>query len=114
REARKLGVAPRRHVLDQRVATVADLSEGSRKLRKRIAAERRERRERREARRAERASAPAEAYAEDAPATGVAGGTLNSIAACESGGDPAAVNPAGYYGKYQFDLGTWQSVGGSG
>lgn len=40
--------------------------------------------------------------------------TLEAIAACESGGNPAAVNPAGYYGKYQFDLGTWQSVGGSG
>ena len=24
------------------------------------------------------------------------------------------VNPAGYYGKYQFDMGTWASVGGSG
>ena len=45
---------------------------------------------------------------------GVAPGTLEAIAACESGGDPAAVNPAGYYGKYQFDLGTWASVGGSG
>ena len=40
--------------------------------------------------------------------------TLEAIAACESGGDPTAVNPAGYYGKYQFDEGTWASVGGSG
>ncbi len=45
---------------------------------------------------------------------GVAQSTLDGIAACESGGDPTAVNAAGYYGKYQFDLGTWQSVGGSG
>ena len=45
---------------------------------------------------------------------GVAQGTLDAIAACESGGDPGAVNVAGYYGKYQFDLGTWQSVGGRG
>ena len=37
-----------------------------------------------------------------------------SIAACESGGDPTAVNAAGYYGKYQFDESTWASVGGSG
>ena len=44
----------------------------------------------------------------------VASGTLEAIAACESGGDPTAVNAAGYYGKYQFDLGTWASVGGSG
>jgi soluble lytic murein transglycosylase-like protein len=45
---------------------------------------------------------------------GVSLATLNSIAACESGGDPTAVNAAGYYGKYQFDTGTWASVGGSG
>ena len=45
---------------------------------------------------------------------GVSLATLNSIAACESGGSPTAVNAAGYYGKYQFDLGTWASVGGSG
>jgi TolA-binding protein len=41
--------------------------------------------------------------------------TLESIAACESGGDPAAVSSDGSYrGKYQFDYGTWESVGGSG
>lgn len=45
---------------------------------------------------------------------GVSLATLNSIAACESGGDPTAVNAAGYYGKYQFDMSTWASVGGSG
>ncbi len=45
---------------------------------------------------------------------GVSLSTLNTIAACESGGDPTAVNAAGYYGKYQFDTGTWASVGGSG
>jgi hypothetical protein len=42
------------------------------------------------------------------------GGTLDRIAQCESGGSPTAVNPNGHYGKYQFDLQTWQSVGGSG
>jgi soluble lytic murein transglycosylase-like protein len=47
-------------------------------------------------------------------AGGVSQATLDAIAACESGGDPTAVNPAGYYGKYQFDLGTWASVGGTG
>ena len=47
-------------------------------------------------------------------AAGVSQSTLDAIAACESGGDPTAVNAAGYYGKYQFDLGTWASVGGSG
>ena len=40
---------------------------------------------------------------------------LAAIAACESGGDPTAVSADGTYrGKYQFDLGTWASVGGSG
>jgi hypothetical protein len=43
-----------------------------------------------------------------------AGGPLSRIAACESGGNPRAVNPNGHYGKYQFDLQTWGSVGGSG
>jgi uncharacterized protein YabE (DUF348 family) len=37
-----------------------------------------------------------------------------SLARCESGGDPKAVSPAGYYGLYQFSPGTWQRVGGSG
>ena len=45
---------------------------------------------------------------------GVSQATLDAIAFCESGGDPTAVNAAGYYGKYQFDTGTWASVGGSG
>lgn len=42
------------------------------------------------------------------------GSHLASIAQCESGGNPRAVNPNGHYGKYQFDLQTWASVGGSG
>jgi hypothetical protein len=47
--------------------------------------------------------------------TGVSMATLESIAACESGGDPTAVSSDGSYrGKYQFDYGTWESVGGSG
>jgi peptidoglycan hydrolase-like protein with peptidoglycan-binding domain len=37
-----------------------------------------------------------------------------ALARCESGGNPGAVNPAGYYGLYQFSPGTWRSVGGSG
>jgi soluble lytic murein transglycosylase-like protein len=46
---------------------------------------------------------------------GVSRATLESIAACESGGDPTAVSSDGTYrGKYQFDRGTWASVGGSG
>lgn len=46
---------------------------------------------------------------------GVSMETLESIASCESGGDPTAVSSDGSYrGKYQFDFGTWESVGGSG
>jgi len=40
---------------------------------------------------------------------------LEAIAACESGGDPTAIGGGGLYrGKYQFDLSTWASVGGTG
>ena len=46
---------------------------------------------------------------------GVSIGTLESIASCESGGNPTALSSDGSYrGKYQFDFGTWESVGGSG
>jgi uncharacterized protein YabE (DUF348 family) len=50
---------------------------------------------------------------------GNVGGSVDSLnwtalAKCESGGNPRAVNPAGYYGLYQFSLSTWRSVGGSG
>lgn len=48
-------------------------------------------------------------------ALGVSMATLESIGSCESGGDPTAVSADGSYrGKYQFDFGTWESVGGSG
>jgi hypothetical protein len=40
--------------------------------------------------------------------------TLQAIAACESGGNPATDTGNGFYGKYQFTLSTWQSVGGTG
>lgn len=46
------------------------------------------------------------------------GDTLAAIAACESSGNPRSVGPVtaagGHFGLYQFDLPTWQSVGGSG
>lgn len=60
------------------------------------------------------AKARKQAEPEFGPVAGVSQSTLDAIAACESGGDPTAVNAAGYYGKYQFDTGTWASVGGSG
>ncbi|MEA2412010.1 MAG: resuscitation-promoting factor RpfE [Thermoleophilaceae bacterium] len=40
---------------------------------------------------------------------------LQAIAACESGGNPRAIGGGGAFrGKYQFDYGTWASVGGTG
>jgi hypothetical protein len=40
---------------------------------------------------------------------------LQSIAACESGGNPSAIGGGGQFrGKYQFTYSTWASVGGSG
>jgi soluble lytic murein transglycosylase-like protein len=46
---------------------------------------------------------------------GVSRETLEAIASCESGGNPTAISSDGSYrGKYQFDEGTWASVGGSG
>ena len=56
----------------------------------------------------------------DGPSAGGGSGSapnahLAAIAQCESGGNPAAVSADGVYrGKYQFDQGTWNSVGGTG
>lgn len=59
--------------------------------------------------------APTPAVDPGASPGGAAGG-LNwaALAQCESSGNPTAVNPAGYYGLYQFSLPTWRSVGGTG
>jgi hypothetical protein len=66
-------------------------------LRRQIAAARR-------AQRAKAASAPVAIPA-----------ILQRIAMCESGGNPRAIGGGGAYrGKYQFDYGTWASVGGHG
>jgi hypothetical protein len=59
----------------------------------------------------------ARARAANAPAGAGAGASpqLQAIAACESGGNPSAIGGGGAFrGKYQFDYGTWASVGGSG
>ena len=46
---------------------------------------------------------------------GTASPALQAIAACESGGNPRAIGGGGAFrGKYQFDQGTWASVGGKG
>lgn len=78
------------------------------------AAVHRARRERRRKLRA-RARRRAQRAAATSAASGGASPQLEAIAACESGGDPSAVGGGGAYrGKYQFDYGTWASVGGSG
>jgi hypothetical protein len=104
------GHSARVGVADARPVSVAALAPSVPRFRRaihvaveRIRAERRARLRRRH--REEFASLPA----------GVSLATLDSIAACESGGNPTAVSADGTYrGKYQFDYGTWESVGGSG
>jgi transglycosylase-like protein len=100
-QAKRLDVEPKRGVAIG--AGKGDIADASDDLRKRIEAERKRRKE---------AAKPDYGTPES---VGVDQSTLDSIAACESGGDPTAVDPSGTYrGKYQFDLQTWASVGGSG
>jgi soluble lytic murein transglycosylase-like protein len=42
---------------------------------------------------------------------GLSGDYLLSVASCESGLNPSAVNPAGYHGLFQFGSGTWATEG---
>ncbi len=60
--------------------------------------------------------APVQPVSDPGASAGGAAAGLNwaALAQCESSGNPKAVNPAGYYGLYQFSLRTWASVGGSG
>ena len=100
-QAKRLDVEPKRGVAIG--AGKDDIADASDRLRKRIEAERKRRKE------------AAEPDYGTPASVGVDQSTLDSIAACESGGDPTAVDPSGTYrGKYQFDLQTWASVGGSG
>jgi soluble lytic murein transglycosylase-like protein len=98
--AEQLDAAPREDLIGDAENTASELRDGIEQVRDRV-----ERAERRRERADEQVTGLA---------PGVSLATLNAIAACESGGDPTAVNPAGYYGKYQFDMGTWASVGGTG
>ena len=65
-----------------------------------------------------KAAAPAAGSAVAAnPNVGGSADSLNwaALAACESGGRPTAVSSNGlYHGLYQFSVGTWGAVGGSG
>lgn len=84
------------------------IRQGQRKVRRIEAA-----RERRAARKA--GATPSDGEFPSPESVGVSSSTLETIAACESGGDPTAVDASGtYHGLYQFDYGTWASVGGSG
>ncbi len=97
-QAKDLGVAPKTD-LSGTAAGRAALDEGVNSLRKQV-------------RKARRDAKPEFGTPES---VGVDQSTLDAVAACESGGDPTAVDSSGTYrGKYQFDLGTWASVGGSG
>jgi len=60
-------------------------------------------------------SATADETQESDDSSDSAGGALDAIAQCESGGGPSAVSPDGQYrGLLQFDQQTWESVGGTG
>lgn len=97
--AAKLDVEPANNMLATRKASPIELSAAVATLRERV--EKAERIERRKP--------------DFGPVAGVSQATLDTIAACESGGDPTAVDSSGtYFGKYQFDTGTWASMGGSG
>lgn len=55
------------------------------------------------------------AAAAPATASTVGGDVWAALAQCESGGNPGSISASGtYYGLYQFSLGTWQSMGGTG
>ena len=59
--------------------------------------------------------APARQRRPRPPRSADASALLESIALCESGGDPTAVSPSGQYrGKYQFSRATWKALGGTG
>jgi soluble lytic murein transglycosylase-like protein len=98
KKADKAGVAPKRNLVNVAGTSTAKLRRQARKLSASVAA-----------------GVPAGTAAATPESYGVSQATLDSIAACESGGNPTAVSPDGTYrGKYQFDYGTWASMGGSG
>ena len=110
------GPIPRAAVETARAELDAQLGEGrlyshfARRIRSlRVDIRSEQRKERRQ-----RAAAKARAGSAAPGAPDAASGTLEAIAACESGGNPGTNTGNGFYGKYQFTLSTWQSVGGSG
>ena len=118
REALVERLTPRAVRLAGKVASVKGVEFSERAERRRLRGESPGdlRAEMRESRRELRRAAQAAAAGTPAPGTNTtAAPHLEAIAACESGGDPAAVSADGTYrGKFQFDYATWQSVGGAG
>lgn len=130
-------IAERRAALDEAQAALDELIRREERAREAAAARRRaaaaavaaeEAAERRLRRRADPGSSVPSAAASSAPdpaptpaapsgpaPAGDVAAHLARIAQCESGGNPRAVSSSGLYrGKYQFSVGTWQSVGGVG
>ncbi|HJS83816.1 MAG TPA: transglycosylase family protein [Nitrososphaera sp.] len=71
----------------------------------------------RRARAQERASRSAarQGHQAVAPPADIGGDVWAALARCESGGNPRAIGGGGrYFGAFQFSLGTWRSVGGTG
>ena len=108
-------------ILDEPSLGAAHMTNSSREVREATQRLRAKNEALRKARRAERRAAErAAGGSATGPGSGSGGGSapsgsLQSIAQCESGGDPGAVGGGGAYrGKYQFDRQTWSSVGGSG
>ena len=59
-------------------------------------------------------SASAAASSAATSAAAASGDVWAALAQCEAGGNPATNTGNGYYGMYQFSLGTWQALGGTG
>jgi hypothetical protein len=112
KQARDLGLAAP-SATGSGAPSAAGLETRLAKLRERV--QRAELEQRAERKRGGGKRSPGAGKIDDPESLGVSEATLASIASCESGGDPSAVDPSGTYrGKYQFDTGTWASVGGSG
>jgi soluble lytic murein transglycosylase-like protein len=95
-KAREADVEPKQNLLGDETAAPGELERAAKELR-------------------EKAKQAKEEAVSSPESYGVDQATLDAIASCESGGDPTAVSSDGTYrGKYQFDTGTWASVGGSG
>jgi hypothetical protein len=102
------------HVQDVRADLIARAARLARKLDIPAAAERRRSRGRSPAALRRRIDDLEQRLKAERQPASTASPVLEAIAQCESGGNPATDTGNGFYGKYQFTLQTWQSVGGTG